>query len=36
MSLVKNTLEIECLVQALQNAIEAKVEHDKARDEYDG
>lgn len=33
---MKNTLEIECLVQAFQNAVEAKVEHDKARDEYTG
>lgn len=36
MSLVKNTQDIECLGQALQNYIEAKREHDKARDEYEG
>lgn len=36
MSLVKNTIDIECLVQALQNVISAKNEHDKARDNYDG
>jgi uncharacterized protein YdiU (UPF0061 family) len=32
----KDTLTIECLVQSLQNVIEAKTEHDKARDDYDG
>lgn len=36
MGLVKNTLEIECLVESLQRAIEARAEHDKARDSYDG
>lgn len=36
MSLVKNTLEVECLIQALQNVLEAKAEHDKARDAYEG
>ena len=33
---MRNTLDIECLVQAFQNAVKAKSEHDKARDEYGG
>ena len=36
MIIPKDTLTIECLVQSLQNIIEAKTEHDKARDNYDG
>lgn len=32
MEAVKDTLEIECLVQSLQEVIEARAEHDKARD----
>lgn len=32
---MRNTLKTECLVQALENVVEAKQEHDKARDEYD-
>ena len=36
MRLVKNTLEMECLIQALQNAVAAKIEHDTARAAYDG
>mgnify|MGYP001578847766 CR=1 FL=1 len=36
MSLVKNTIEVEGLIQALQNVLEAKMEHDKARDAYEG
>ena len=31
-----DTLKYEYLIHALQEAIEAKVEHDKARDAYDG
>jgi len=34
--MIKNTLTIECLVQSLQNLIEAKTEHDTARDKYEG
>lgn len=34
-SLVGDSLEIECLIQALQNAVEAKVTHDRERDSYD-
>ena len=34
MKIPKDTLAIECLVQSLQNVIEAKTEHDKARDDY--
>ena len=36
MSLVRDTLEIECVVQALQNYLEAKQAHDEARNQYDG
>lgn len=36
MSLVKNTLEVECLIQALENALKARIDHDTARDEYGG
>lgn len=36
MKIPKDTLAIECLVQSLQNVIEAKTAHDKARDDYDG
>ena len=33
---MKNTLEVECLIQALQKVLEAKIEHDKERDGCDG
>lgn len=33
---MRNTLEIECLVQSLENVVAAKQEHDKAREEYTG
>lgn len=33
---MRNTLEIECLGQALENYMDAKQAHDKARDSYDG
>lgn len=33
---MRNTLEIECLGQALENYMDAKRRHDKARDEYEG
>ena len=33
---MRNTLEIECLVQSLQNAIDTRVVEVKARDAYDG
>jgi hypothetical protein len=36
MSLVANTLEIECVVQALENYLDAKRTHDQARDRYEG
>jgi hypothetical protein len=36
MRLVKNTIEVECLIQSLQNAMEAKMEHDKAYDSFNG
>lgn len=36
MSLIKNTIDIECLIQSLQNLIDAKNKHDKERDAYDG
>lgn len=33
---MRNTLEIECLGQALENYMSAKTAHDKARDSYEG
>ena len=33
---MRNTLAIECIGQALENYMEAKHRHDKARDEYQG
>ena len=36
MNLPKDTLSAECLVQSLQNVIDAKTEHDNERDSYDG
>jgi len=33
---MRNTLEIECLGQALENYMGAKHSHDKARDQYEG
>lgn len=32
--MIRDTLEIECLVQAFQNMIEAKNEHDDARKQF--
>lgn len=36
MSLIKNTIEVECFIQSLENLTTAKVAHDKARDSYEG
>lgn len=33
---MRDTLKIECLLEALENYMEARHEHDKARDEYTG
>lgn len=34
--LVDNTLDLDCLIQALENYMSAKREHDEARDAYQG
>lgn len=36
MSLVRDTFEIEQLIQSLENLLEAKSTHDKERDSYQG
>lgn len=34
--LVNDDLAVECLIQSLSNYLEAKLEHDSARDKYEG
>lgn len=33
---LRDTQEIECLIESMMRAVKSRMEHDKARDKYDG
>lgn len=33
---IRDTQEIECLIESLMRAVKSRMEHDKKRDNYDG